>query len=210
MDTPSPTPTFDRSARSLSDPASLWVVVDKRRPLQPKTFVPPDLVAVPVAHTNPPRLRAAASSAVVALFHAATAAHVPLASNSTYRPYSDQQRIYTADKARLGLAGADRLTARPGYSEHQTGLAIDIGTASGRCDLNPCFGGTPQGRWLVKNAWTFGFVLRYPRGEEAVTGIEFEPWHFRYVGRKLARELHETRIPTLEQYFGLPASPDYG
>lgn len=208
--TPSPTPTFDRSARSLTDPASVWVVVDKLRPLHPKTYAPSDLVAVPVAHTNPPRLRAPAASAVEALFRAAAAAHVPLASNSTYRPYSDQQRIYAGDKVHLGTAGADRLTARPGYSEHQTGLAIDIGTASGHCDLNACFAGTPQGKWLAKNAWRYGFLLRYPKGLEPITGFQYEPWHFRYLGRTLARELHVTHTPTLEQFFGLPPAPSYG
>lgn len=206
---PAPTPTFDRSAHSLSDPSSLWVVVDKLRPLQPKTYAPSDLVDVPVAHTNPPRLRAAAARAVEALFRSAAAAHVPVASNSTYRPYPDQQRVYAGDELHLGRAGADRLTARPGYSEHQTGLAIDIGTASGHCDLAACFADTAQGKWLVKNAWRFGFLLRYPKGFEQITGFQYEPWHFRYVGEPLARELHVTHTATLEQFFGLPPAPSY-
>jgi D-alanyl-D-alanine carboxypeptidase len=207
--TPTPSPTFDRSARSIDDPLSLWVIVDKRRPLHPKSFVPPDLVPVKVAHTNPPVLRRSAARAVESLFAAAAAAHLPLASNSAYRPYSDQQRIYASDTANLGKTGADRLTARPGFSEHQTGLAIDIGTASGRCDLNACFGRTPEGKWLVQNAWRYGFVLRYPKDQEPVTGIEYEPWHFRYIGKTLALELHQTHTETLERFFRLPPSPDY-
>ncbi len=206
---PSPTPTFDRSAQSIDDPASLWVIVDKLRPLHPPSFVPPDLVAVHVPHTNPPILRRAAASATERLFAAGAAAGVHLASNSTYRPFTDQQRIYAADRQRLGPAGADRLTARPGYSEHQTGLAIDIGTVSGHCDLDPCFATTPEGRWLAANAWRYGFVLRYPDGQEQVTGIEFEPWHYRYVGSALATEYHDERATSLEAFFGLPPSPAY-
>jgi D-alanyl-D-alanine carboxypeptidase len=206
---PSPTPTFDRSAHSIDDPAGLWVVVDKLRPLRPASFVPPDLVTVDVPHTNTPILRRAAATATERLFAAAGRAGIRLASNSTYRPYDDQQRIYAADRKRLGVAGADRLTARPGYSEHQTGLAIDIGSASGHCDLDPCFATTPQGRWLAAEAWRYGFVLRYPAGEEQVTGIEFEPWHYRYVGVPLDTAYHDDRATTLEAFFGLPPAPSY-
>ncbi|MGN6743139.1 MAG: M15 family metallopeptidase [Amnibacterium sp.] len=207
--TPTPTPTFDRSARSIDDPTSLWVIVDKLRPLHPASFVPPDLVPVDVPHTNAPILQKPAALAVERMFAAARADGIHLASNSTYRPYDDQRRIYDGDVQNLGVAGADRLTARPGYSEHQTGLAIDIGTGSGRCDIDPCFGGTPEGRWLAANACHYGFVLRYPQGQEPVTGIEFEPWHYRYVGIPLAADYHRTGATSLEQYFGLPPSPHY-
>jgi D-alanyl-D-alanine carboxypeptidase len=166
-------------------------------------------VAVPVPHTNPPLLRRPAATAVVALVGAARRARLRLLSISAYRSYAAQQRVYGEDLRRYGRAGADRQTARPGYSEHQTGLAIDIGTGSGRCDIDPCFGGTPEGRWLAANAWRYGFVLRYPEGEEQVTGIEFEPWHYRYVGIPLATDYHDTGATTLEQYFGLPPSPSY-
>ena len=206
---PSPTPTFDRSAQSIDDPTSLWVVVDKLRPLHPPSFVPPDLVTVHVPHTNPPILRRAAATAAERLFAAAAKAGIHLASNSTYRPYQDQRRIYAGDVQRLGVAGADRLTARPGYSEHQTGLAMDIGTASGHCDLDPCFARTPEGRWLAADAWRYGFVLRYPDGQEPVTGIEFEPWHYRYVGSTLAAQYHAEGATSLEAFFGLPPSPAY-
>lgn len=208
--TASSTPGFDRTAHSLDDPSSRWIVVDKRRPLTPRRYAPPDLVAVPVPHTNPPILRKAAAGAVVALFAAAASERrLALASNSTYRPYSDQQQVYAGDRQNLGRTEADRLTLRPGYSEHQTGFAIDIGTVSGHCDLNACLGNEPEGRWLAANAWRFGFVLRYPADREHVTGIEYEPWHFRYLGASLARELHETKVQTLEEFFGLPPSPSY-
>jgi D-alanyl-D-alanine carboxypeptidase len=205
----SPTPSFDRAQRSIDDPASLWVVVDKRRPLQPRSWIPPDLVTPDVPHTNPPLLRRAAAAALVRMVAAAKADGVGVTSLSAYRPYTSQQRIFERNLATLGEATTLRLTAKPGYSEHQTGLADDLGDASGRCGIATCFATTPAGRWLEANAWRYGWVLRYPKGDEAVTGIQWEPWHFRYVGKALAAELHRTGVPTLEQLFGLPAAPDY-
>jgi len=198
---------FDRAAHSIDDAGSLWVVVNKSRPLK-ATFTPVTVV-VPVPHTNPPLLRTAASSAVVTMFAAARADGVHLASNSSYRSYADQQSVYDGNLNTLGRAKADHLSAHPGCSEHQTGLAIDIGPQSGRCSLKTCMGDLPEGRWLAKHAWKYGFLLRYPEDQVAVTGYQYEPWHFRYLGRSLAAELHQARIPTLEQFFRLPAAPDY-
>jgi zinc D-Ala-D-Ala carboxypeptidase len=199
---PASVDTFDRAAHSIDDPTSIWVVVDKLRPLNPQDYEPDDLVDVPVEHTWEPQLRQEASDAVVALFQAASdEAGLALASNSAYRSYAAQEAVY---------AGDDLTTARPGFSEHQTGLAIDIGAASGQCSLNACFGETAEGVWLRDNAWRFGFILRYPADKTAVTGYEFEPWHFRYVGTDLAKQMRDTGIATLEEFFGLPAAPDYG
>lgn len=207
---PSPTqsaaPTFDRSAHSIDDPTSLWLVVNKRRPLP--DYVP-SVVDVPVPHTNAPQLRAEASRAVVALFAAAKADGLELASNSAYRSFTTQRSVYEGNVQRLGRTVADHLTAHPGCSEHQTGLAIDIGALSGRCSLDVCMGDEPEGRWLAANAWRHGFLLRYPADKVAVTGYQYEPWHFRFLGRPLARELHDTGVRTLEEFFGLPAAPDY-
>ena len=208
---PVPVPTFNRAKFSIDDPTSIWVVVNKMRPLNPVNFVPPDLVDVPVPHTNAPQLRQEASSAVVALFAAASAeAGLSLASNSAYRSYETQVRVYDNDVAANGQAFADTSTARPGTSEHQTGLTLDIGADSGNCSLNTCFAGTPEGQWLAANAWRFGFILRYPADKTAVTGYAFEPWHFRYIGIELSTEMHHTGVSTLEEFFGLPAAPNYG
>ncbi len=194
--------TFDRAARSLDDPTSIWVVVNKLRPLNPQDYEPDDLVDVPVPHTWEPLLRQEAADAIVAMFDAASAeAGLELASNSAYRSYSAQEEIYDGD---------DLSTARPGYSEHQTGLTMDIGAVSGECSLDACFGETDEGIWLRDNAWRFGFILRYPADKTPVTGYEYEPWHFRYVGVELATEMHDTGFSTLEEFFGLPAAPEYG
>jgi D-alanyl-D-alanine carboxypeptidase len=200
-------PTFDRGARSVDDPTSIWVVVNKKRPLQPKDFTPTDLVDVPVPHVWLPRLRKEASDAVVGMFAAFTAeTGLRMQSQSSYRSYEAQVRVYNAN----GREAADSSIARPGSSEHQTGLAIDISALPARCSLNACFAGTPQGEWLAKDAWRFGFLLRYPADKVKVTGYEFEPWHFRYIGVGLATEMHDMGVSTLEEFFGLPAAPDYG
>ncbi|WP_350348065.1 M15 family metallopeptidase [Agromyces sp. G08B096] len=199
---PASVDTFDRSARSLDDPTSTWVVVNKLRPMNPQDFEPDDLVEVPVAHTWEPLLRQEAADAVVAMFDAAAAeADLYLASNSAYRSYSAQEEVYDGD---------DETTARPGFSEHQTGLVMDIGAESGECSLAECFGETPEGIWLRDNAYRFGFILRYPADKRDVTGYTYEPWHFRYVGVELATEMRETGFTTLEEFFALPPAPDYG
>jgi D-alanyl-D-alanine carboxypeptidase len=206
-----PAPTFDREAHSIDDPNSIWVVVDKLRPLTPTDYIPNDLVEVPVAFANPPALRHEASGAVVALFAAFTAeTGLALQSQSAYRSFEAQTRVYNGDIATLGQTGADLSTARPGTSEHQTGLTIDISAQPGQCSLSACFGDTPHGQWLAVNAWRFGFLLRYPADKVEITGYEFEPWHFRYIGIPLATEMHDTGVSTLEEFFGLPAAPSYG
>jgi zinc D-Ala-D-Ala carboxypeptidase len=208
--TPTPTLTFDKTALSIDDPGSLWVVVDKLRPLNPSNYAAPDLVSVPVPYVYAPKLRKEASDAVVAMFAAFTSeTGLKMQSQSAYRSYSAQVSTYNGWVAKLGKAGADLTSARPGYSEHQTGLAIDVSALPAKCSLAACFGTTPQGTWLAANAWKYGFLLRYPDGLTSVTGYEYEPWHYRYIGVALAKELHDTGVATLEQFFGLPAAPDY-
>jgi D-alanyl-D-alanine carboxypeptidase len=203
-------PAFNKSARSIDDPNSIWVVVDKKRPLNPVDYTPDDLVPVPVPYANEPKMRSEAANAVVALFAAFEAeTGSRLQSQSAYRSYDTQVRVYNQDVATNGQAFADTSTARPGTSEHQTGLTIDISALPAECSLLPCFGSTRHGQWLAANAWRFGFLLRYPADKMAVTGYEYEPWHFRYIGVELATQMHATGVTTLEEFFGLPAAPTY-
>ena len=136
-------------------------------------------------------------------------AGLELQSQSSYRSYDSQVRIYQGWVNSLGQSAADLTSARPGHSEHQTGLSIDISSVPSVCPLDQCFGDTPHGQWLAANAHRFGFHLRYPAGLTDITGYEYEPWHYRYVGVELATELHETGIRTLEEFFGLPPAPTY-
>jgi len=205
---PTATPGFDRTAHSLDAPTSIWVVVDKQRPLKPRTYVPPDLVTPKVPHTNAPQLRKVAAGALVTMFAAAKRDGVTLYSLSAYRSYATQKSIFDRNLASLGRATTLNLTAKPGYSEHQTGLADDLGDGSS-CDLRVCFESHPAARWLAKHSWRYGWVLRYPLGYTRITGIQTEPWHFRYIGKPAAKEMHRTGVKTLEQFFRLPPSPHY-
>ncbi|WP_245884829.1 M15 family metallopeptidase [Glaciihabitans tibetensis] len=207
---PPPPASFDRAARSVDDPTSLWVVANKVRPLNPVDWVPPDLATVPVAYQNQQPLRLEAGNALVAMFAAAASEGAGgMQMQSAYRSYDRQVSVYAGWVSRLGQAQADAQSARPGYSEHQTGLAVDISPIPLSCALDACFGSTPQGIWLAENAWRFGFLLRYPADKVDVTGYTFEPWHFRYIGVELSTEMHTAAVSTLEEFFGLPAAPGY-
>ncbi|MFE6964671.1 M15 family metallopeptidase [Agromyces sp. NPDC057679] len=191
---PATVDTFDKSAHSLDDPASIWVVVNQVRALNPEDYVPDDLVEVPVAHTWVPELRQEASDAAVAMFEAAAdEADFYLASNSAFRSYETQVELYGD--------GSDPTTAPPGHSEHQTGLAMDIGTEGG-CSFE-CMDDSAEGEWIRANGYRFGFILRYPADKVEITGYPHESWHFRYVGVELATEMHERGVTTLEEFFGV-------
>jgi D-alanyl-D-alanine carboxypeptidase len=202
---------FDRTAQSIDDPASTWVVVNKPRGLKPHEFVPADLVYPDVTFVNRQPMRQEVATALVAMFAAGKAeAGLDFSVQSAYRSYDSQVRVYNDDVARNGQAFADTDTARPGHSEHQTGLAVDISAVPAACSLSACFAQTPQGQWLAANAWRFGFLLRYPADKVPVTGFTFEPWHYRYIGVPLATQLHQTGVSTLEEFFTVPGGTTYG
>lgn len=115
---------------------------------------------------------------------------------SSYRSYNSQAAIYNKNVNLHGTRIANRFSAKPGQSEHQTGLAFDINQA------NREFVGTKEALWLQKNCYKFGFIIRYPRGKENITGYVYEPWHVRYVGEKVAKEIYESGL-CLEEYLGV-------
>lgn len=196
-------PAFNRSLYSLSDPASLWVVVNKQRPLNPADYAPADLVTV----GNGQQMRTQAAGALTQMLNDAKAAGYTIAAYSGYRSYTAQVSVYNREVSSYGQTTADSESARPGYSEHQTGWAVDLG--SGGCNITDCFGSTPGGKWVTDNAYRYGFILRYPDGKEAITGYRTETWHFRYVGTELAAEMQKQKVTTLEEFFALPAAPNY-
>lgn len=209
---PSPTAVvaaFDTTLHSVDEADSLWVVVDKLRRLSPKRYAPADLKTMNVPHTYTPILRRDAATAYRAMFRAARRDGIDLVVQSSYRSYSAQVSVYNGWVASIGREAADLQSARPGYSEHQIGLSVDIAAADRACTIQACFGTTPEGKWLRRNAPLFGWHLRYPRGKTAITGYIYEPWHWRFVGVELATELSLTPKITLEEFFGLPAAPDY-
>ncbi|MDO8189503.1 M15 family metallopeptidase, partial [Conexibacter sp. CPCC 205706] len=169
------------------------LLVDKRHGL-PAGYRPRDLVVPRVAFLGgvPEErrsLRRPAARALERLFAAARRDGVPLAGVSAYRSYVSQRDLFAGYASERGAENADRVSARAGHSEHQTGLAIDVSGADGRCAASRCFGATHAARWLAAHAPEHGFVVRYPRGRERLTGYEWEPWHLRWVGVTLAREV---------------------
>jgi D-alanyl-D-alanine carboxypeptidase len=211
--TPTPTPTaapFNKAANSVDDPSSIWVVVNKTRSLNPANYAPTDLVYPAVTYVNRQPMRAEVANALVAMFAAgASESQLQFSVQSAYRSFAAQTSVYDQIVDTKGQAQADTTSARPGHSEHQTGLAVDISALPASCSLQTCFANTPQGKWLAANAWKYGFVLRYPADKVAVTGYSFEPWHYRYVGIALSTELHNTGVETLEEFFALPGGTTY-
>jgi D-alanyl-D-alanine carboxypeptidase len=142
-----------------------------------------------------------AEPALISMFNAATKDGVSLIFGSGYRSESLQKQFYDSYVAKDGKEAADKYSAVPGTSEHQTGLAFDATSASGKCHLEICWAETPEGQWVKNNSYRYGFIVRYLDGKESVTTYQYEPWHLRYVGVELATELHKTG-QTMEEFFG--------
>lgn len=121
---------------------------------------------------------------------------------SGYRSYPTQVQLYNRYVARDGKKAADKYSARPGYSEHQTGLTFDVGGVNSDKNLYASFGKTKEGQWIAKNAHKYGFIVRYPKGKEKVTGYQYEPWHLRYLGKGTATKVYQSG-KTLEEYVEL-------
>ena len=196
---------------SITTASSPWVLVNKRHALRPATYVPSGLVVPRVTYPQGQRLRPEAASALARMFSTARAEGAgSMAVASGYRSYTTQRSVYSHRVSTNGKAYADKWIARPGYSEHQSGLSLDIAPVGNRsCSVHNCLGSTPQGAWLRRNAWRFGFVLRYESGYTGVTGYSSEPWHFRYVGVALSTAYHRGGWHTLEQFLAEPAAPTY-
>jgi D-alanyl-D-alanine carboxypeptidase len=158
-------------------------LVDKKHPLPPG-YEPSDLVALTDGSYRVNRsgltLRRAAAAALEEMAKAARADGVVLVASSTYRSYDYQTQVYNRNVQEMGQAAADRESARPGHSQHQTGLVVDFGS------IDDSFAATAAGRWMSANAPRFGWSLSFPDGYEEVTGYRWESWHYRYVGKGLA------------------------
>ena len=172
----------------LTAPQAWHRLVDKEHALESE-YEPGNLVAVDryAITTNRAghRLERGIMPDLLAMIEAARSDGIELMISSAYRSYEYQAGLYRRHVEQLGKEAADRVSARPGHSQHQLGTTIDFGSiASG-------YGDTPNGRWLAAHAWRFGFSLSYPEGQEELTGYDYEPWHFRYLGRvgtRLERE----------------------
>jgi zinc D-Ala-D-Ala carboxypeptidase len=197
------TPTFDKQQYSLTDPTSPWVVVNKQHPLTPLNYAPTDLMPI----GNNQQMRAEAAAALARMFADAQTAGFALVADSGYRSFDTQTSTYNSIVRSQGQAYADTVSAHPGFSEHQAGWAVDIGT--GNCHVEDCFGDTAGGKWTAENAYKYGFIMRYPQSLSDITGYSNEAWHFRYVGTALSTQLHIENIQTLEQFFDVTGGKTY-
>ena len=201
--TPVVTPTPEENAE-LYDPDSILFCANKKHPL-PDNYQPADLVYVNVTQIHgDTTLRKEAADAMIAMFDAAKADSVSLVLGSGFRDQAYQTNLYNMYVSQSGQEYADSISSRPGYSEHQTGLAADIKAPDDGTYLDESFINTPQGQWLYNNAYRFGWILRYPEGKEDITGYDYEPWHYRYVGIETATAMHNIDPNlTFEEYFNI-------
>ena len=165
----------------------------------PREYVPPDLVDVSEADIpGQGRVRAILIDDLREMAAAAKAAEAPIAIQSAYRSYETQKEVFAGWVIVHGRERALQLSARPGHSEHQLGIGVDFKTAGGGDPFTGDWQLTVAGKWMKAHAWEFGFVMSYPRGKLDVTCYDFEPWHFRYVGRELAASIHGSGLTPRE------------
>jgi zinc D-Ala-D-Ala carboxypeptidase len=191
----------------IQNPHNLLALVNKQFSL-PGGYTPQDLTRpnVPFSFGNQEvdksLLRREASKALEKMFANAQKNGIELLAVSGFRSYERQEVLFNAEVKRVGEEQAVQTVAIPGTSEHQTGLAMDISSQSVSLNLTETFGETKEGKWVRDNAHRFGFILRYPKGKETITGYQYEPWHFRFVGEKSALTIYEKKL-TLEEYFNI-------
>jgi D-alanyl-D-alanine carboxypeptidase len=191
---------------------SIAVLVNKELPL-PEGYVPKDLTVPDVEFQisyfdEKKQLRAMAANALEELFLAAKEEDLNLIAISGYRSYQRQYDIFTANIRKKGLEHTMQFSAKPGYSEHQTGLSIDVSTKSIKYRLDASFASTPESKWLAENAHLYGYIIRYQEDKSEITGYAYEPWHIRYVGKTFADYLYRNNL-TLEEYYEFEPSIDY-
>ncbi|MEG0772619.1 M15 family metallopeptidase [Clostridium sp.] len=171
-----------------------------------KNFVPAHLVIPNVKFTTyasaeVKKMDSEAALALESLFRAAKADAITLLAVSGYRNYKYQNMLYRNQVTAVGKKEADKYVAQPGASEHQTGLAMDV-LSNEYSSLDEGFANTKAYKWLVENCYEYGFIIRYPKGKESITGYNYEPWHLRYVGISAATKITQKRL-TLEEYLGI-------
>ncbi|PGD65287.1 M15 family metallopeptidase [Bacillus wiedmannii] len=193
------------SNKIASSFASVQAVVNKEYGL-PEDYMPEDLVVpnVPFSFSGTvekSHLRKEAAEALEKLFLLAKQDGIQLNAVSGFRSYEYQKGLYANNVKKKGQEHTDRFSAKPGHSEHQTGLTMDVSSKSANNELELTFANTKEGKWLKENAHRAGFIIRYPKGKEGITGYAYEPWHIRYVG-DIAESIYKKKL-TLEEYMNL-------
>lgn len=188
----------------FTDTDSLLLLANKKHPL-PEGYAPDDLV-IPDVETNGNTvyMRQEAADALKEMFTAAASDGVTLLAGSGYRSEDYQRTLYNGYVQQYGVETADTISSRPGYSDHQTGLALDISDHDGATYLRQDMENTPEGQWLKDHAHEYGFIMRYPKGKQDITGYAYEPWHFRYVGKEWSEKIYSKgEFESFEEYFNV-------
>lgn len=191
---------FYTDIKPVLEPDCLTVLVNKFYQL-PRDYIPGDLELVNCEYSDGDHLlRREARIALEIMAKEAINQGISIKACSAYRSYDYQEEVYLRKKTDMVTLEEyqierDRVSARPGHSEHQTGLAVDIN------ETEQSFENTPAGRWLAENSYHYGYILRYPKGKEHITGYDYEPWHYRYLGNKLAHKVHNSGL-TYDEYYG--------
>ena len=199
---PSAEPEIDPAV--FSDPDSYLIVANKKHRL-PEGYAPSDL-AVPDVEMryNTWSMRLEAAEALETMFAKAEEDGIHLVMGSGYRAEDFQQVLYDGYCEQYGCEVADEISSRPGYSDHQTGLATDLCGTDESYDLSESFEETEEGKWLKEHAHEYGFIMRYPKGKAEITGYAYEPWHFRYIGVEYATKIYEKdEWCSFEEYFNI-------
>ncbi len=186
----------------LTDPASVTVLVNKTHAL-PADYVPASLVTPYVLSISDViQVNELAADQLKAMVNAANESGVTLYLTSGYISYETQDDYFNDRASMVGEAEANKVIAKAGFSEHQTGLAFDFSDNASGTATTVAFAETDAGRWLIEHAWEYGFVMRYPEGKEAVTGYSYQPWHYRYLGTDVAKAMHDIAPDlTMEEYY---------
>lgn len=196
--------TQNNQIGEVSVPDSIYVLANKLNHL-PADYIPEPLVVPNIrfsfSEDDPKKnQRQEPASALELMFADAEAEHLYLFAVSGYRSYNRQNTIYSYKAETRGVEEADKVSARPGHSEHQTGLAMDVTCEAVGFGLEYAFGNTPEGIWVAENAHKYGFIIRYLEDKVDITGYNYEPWHLRYVGNDLASYVYEHQL-TLEELY---------
>ncbi|WP_249366599.1 M15 family metallopeptidase [Neobacillus rhizophilus] len=194
----------DGQVQEVFNPESIPVLVNQYNILpenyQPEDLVYPNIPYISNKKAEKQKMRKEAAAAIEKLFAAAEEQGIGLAGVSAYRSYTSQKALFNYYVNQDGIKKAKTYSAVPGTSEHETGLAIDVTGGNGKCPAEDCFAGTVEAKWLADHADEYGFIIRYPKGKESITGYKYEPWHLRYVGKAIAKAITKHGI-TLEEYY---------
>lgn len=198
--------SLDEETVVINNPYEVLALVNKNHAL-PSDYIPDDLVVpdvrFPFIEDLPKKqMRKVAAEALESMFLAADEDGIALFAQSGYRSYKTQKNLFANYVSVHGEAQANTFSARPGESEHQTGLTMDVTSDSVNYTLVTDFGDTAEGLWLEENAADYGFIIRYPEGKEEITQYQYEPWHIRYVGNKAAATIMDNNL-TLEEYLDM-------